>query len=428
MMITVRRRTVLVAALASALTASSASPALAAPGDLDTTFGGDGKVTTNFTRGFDAANAVAIQADGKIVAAGVATDGRRFALARNNPDGTLDTTFGDRGKVTTNFTAENDVAKGVAIQTDGKIVVAGQAGKGPRFVLARYTSDGSLDSSFSGDGKVSTSFATKGGDAASAVAIQADGKIVAAGTAHTNCTCEKFAVARYDTNGRLDTSFGGDGKATVHFKGGGEAGGMAIGANGKIVVVGGNVPDVDKFEVARFNTDGTLDTTFGGDGKVTTNMGQGEESATGVAIQANGMVVVAGYTDLPHEAGDTFGPGKFALARYNPDGTLDTTFSGDGKVTTTFSTDATPSGVAVQGNGRIVAVGGVGGAGGRFALARYDRNGALDATFGGDGKVTTNFSAEEDLASAVALQTDGKIVAAGKARGDRFAVARYLGA
>jgi uncharacterized delta-60 repeat protein len=203
---------------------------------------------------------------------------------------------------------------------------------------------------------------------------------------------------------------------------------MAIGANGKIVVVGGNVPDVDKFEVARFNADGTLDTTFGGDGKVTTNMGQGEESATGVAIQANGMVVVAGYTDLPHEAGDTFGPGKFALARYNPDGTLDTTFGGDGKVTTTFSTDATPSGVAVQGDGRIVAVGGVGGAGGRFALARYDRNGALDATFGGDGKVTTNFSAEEDVASAVALQTDGKIVAAGKGRGDRFAVARYLGA
>jgi uncharacterized delta-60 repeat protein len=425
-MIAVRRRTVFAAAVAFALAALSTNTALASPGDLDITFGGVGKVTTDFTKGFDAANAVAIEADGKIVAAGVAKNGQVFALARYNSDGILDTTFGDHGKVTTNFTAENDVAKGVAMQDDGKIVGVGQAGNGPRFVLARYDPDGSLDPSFGGDGKVSTSFATKGGDAASSVAIQADGKIVAAGTAHTYCTCEKYAVARYNSDGRLDTSFGGDGKVTVHFKGGGEAGATAIGSDGKIVVVGGSVPDVDKFQVARFNADGTLDTTFGGDGKVTTNMGQGEESATGVAIQANGMVAVVGYTDLPHEGGETFGPAKFALARYNVRGTLDTTFGGDGKVTTRFRTDAIPNGVAIQADRRIVAVGGVGGAGGRFAVARYDPDGTLDTSFGGDGKVTTNFTAEEDVASAVAIQSDGRIVAAGKARGNRFALARYL--
>jgi uncharacterized delta-60 repeat protein len=350
---------------------------------------------------------------------------RRRASARRRADGTLDTTFGDRGIVMTNFTPENDVANGVAIQSDGKIVVAGQAGNGPRFVLARYTSDGALDPSFGGDGKVSTSFTTTGGDAATAVAIQADGKIVAGGIAHVNCTCEKFALARYDSSGRLDTSFGGDGKATVHFKGGGELRAMAIGSDGRIVVVGGGVPDVDRFEVARFNADGTLDSTFDGDGKVKTNMGEGEESATGVAIQPNGKVVVVGYTDLPHEAGDV-GPGKFAVARYEADGTLDQMFGNNGRVTTVFRTDAAARGVAIQSEGRIVVVGVVGGAGGRFALARYERNGTLDATFGGDGKVTTNFSSDEDGASAVAIQNDGKIVVGGHARGDRFALARYL--
>jgi uncharacterized delta-60 repeat protein len=127
-MIAVRRRTVFAAAVACALAALSTNTALASPGDLDITFGGVGKVTTDFTKGFDAANAVAIEADGKIVAAGVAKNGQVFALARYNSDGILDTTFGDHGKVTTNFTAENDVAKGVAMQDDGKIVGVGQAG------------------------------------------------------------------------------------------------------------------------------------------------------------------------------------------------------------------------------------------------------------------------------------------------------------
>jgi uncharacterized delta-60 repeat protein len=292
------------AVLASALV-FAVIPALAGPATLDASFSGDGKVTTNFTAGFDGAKAVAIQVDGKIVAVGGAGSSRRFALARYNVDGSRDTTFGGDGKVTTNFTRHSDVATGVAIQADGKIVAVGEVSRNTsngtvgRFALARYNDDGTLDTTFDGDGKVTTDF-TAGKDGAMAVAIQGDGQILAAGSANTFCFCSRFALARYNDDGTLDTTFGGDGKVTTTFKGGSAANAAAIQANGKIVAVGGQVPEVDKFEVARYHSDGTLDTTFNGDGKVSTNMGQGEESATDVAIQANGKVVVAGYTDVPH--------------------------------------------------------------------------------------------------------------------------------
>jgi uncharacterized delta-60 repeat protein len=408
----------------------------AGPGTLDTTFGGDGKVTTDFGPSFDGATAVAIQADGKIVAVGGAGGSAgRFALARYDTDGTLDATFGGDGKVRTDFTNRSDVAQGVAIQADGKIVAAGDItrftpnGVVGRFALARYDTNGTLDPTFGGDGRVTTSF-TDGEDGASAVAIQADGKIVAAGSANGSCFCSRFALARYDDDGTLDATFGGDGKVTTRFAHGSQATAVAIQADGKIVAVGGQVPEVSRFEVARYGTDGTLDPSFSGDGKLTTNMGLGEESATGVAIQANGRIVVAGYTDVPHEFGDTFGPGKFALARYRADGTLHDAFGGDGKVTTRFGrTTAAAEGMAIQADGKIVAVGHTGGDGGRFALVRYDLDGGLDATFGGDGRVTTNFTAGEDLAFGVAVQADGRIVAAGRAGGSggRFALARYVG-
>ncbi|MGZ4136650.1 MAG: hypothetical protein ACXVPX_03685 [Actinomycetota bacterium] len=422
-------RPLLVLATAAALTLATAPGALPAPGDLDTSFGRSGKVVTDVTKRGDGVNAVAITSTGRIVVAGTSKDGARFAIAQYRTDGSLDRTFGDHGIVQTNVTDANDVLHGVAVQPDGEIVVAGQAGTGPRFVVARYTADGVLDPTFGGDGMVSTSFEAKGGDAAVAVAVLPDGEILAAGVAHTNCSCERYAVARYDTDGRLDRTFGTDGKATVHFRSGGEPGAMAVAADGSIVLVGGNVPDVDKFQVTRFTADGAIDTTFGGgDGKVTTNTGQGEEAATGVAIDRGGSVIVIGYTDLPHEGGETFGPSKFALVRYAGDGSLDRSFRTNGRVKTAFSTDAFPHGVVVQADGKIVAVGGVGT---RFGLVRYATDGTLDPTFGGDGKVTTNLSSDVDDARAIALQEDGRIVVAGTASGvgrGAFALVRYLAA
>jgi uncharacterized delta-60 repeat protein len=426
--ITVLCRTRVVVVFACALIVTSASPAYAAPGDLDTSFGGDGKVITNFTRRFDAAAAVAIQADGKIVTAGGAGfSNTKFALARYNTDGTLDTTFGGDGRVTTNFTAVEDSASGVAIEADGKIVAAGgTAGRGGRFALARYNTDGTLDTTFGGgDGKVITNF-TSEFDAAHAVAIQADGNVVAGGEA-----AGRFALARYNTDGTLDTTFGGgDGKVTTNFTARYDAArGVAIQAEGKIVAAGG-AANFQRFALARYNTDGTLDTSFGGDGKVTTNFTAREDAAADVVVRPNGKIIATGGSG-GGEGEDVFNT-RFALARYNPDGDLDTSFGGDGKVTTNFTArEDDASGVAVQANGKIVTAGRAGGLRGetKFALARYNANGTLDTTFGGDGKVTTNITAYRDGANGVAIQSDGKIVAAGGAggRGGRFALARYLG-
>ena len=230
--------------------------ALAADGDLDTTFDTDGKVTTAIGTSDDNGTAVAIQSDGKIVAAGLSLNGTSydFALARYNTNGTLDTTFDTDGKVVTPFGSSIDIAYSVAIQADGKIVAAGSYNNGTDndFALARYNTNGSLDTTFDTDGKVVTSFGS-GYDVAHSVAIQSDGKIVAAG-GYDNGTDWDFALARYNTNGSLDTTFDTDGKVVTPFgSGDDEAYGVAIQSNGKIVVAGdGQVDAKHRFAVARY--------------------------------------------------------------------------------------------------------------------------------------------------------------------------------
>jgi len=399
-----------------------ASPAAAAAGDLDTSFDGDGKVTTDFA-GFDEALGVAIQSNGKIVAAGFTeffpSPLHDFVLARYNRDGSLDSSFNGDGKATTDFGGSDD-AHGVAIQPDGKIVAGGRGTTGDDFALARYNRDGSLDTSFDGDGKVSTDFGGFDG-AFGGVAIQPDGKILAAGFTAAG---DDFALARYNRDGSLDTSFDGDGKVTTDFGGLDLAFGVAIQPDGGIVAAGAAGGD-DFFALARYNRDGSLDTNFDGDGKVTTDFG-GFDQALEIAIQPNGSIVTAGRT----VASGTTGDDDFALARYNRDGSLDTSFEGDGKVTTDFGASDQAFGVAIQPNRKIVAAGF---AGDDFALARYNRDGSLDTSFNGDGKVTTDFGGPSDVAFGVAIQPDGGIVAAGAAPatesgqfGD-FGLARYLG-
>jgi uncharacterized delta-60 repeat protein/uncharacterized repeat protein (TIGR01451 family) len=357
-----------------------ASPAAAPPGDLDTTFDSDGLVTTDFAGSIDEAFAVAIQGDGKIVAAGfvVVSDGTNdFALARYNADGSLDTTFDGDGKVTTDFAGSSDQAFAVAIQGDGKIVAAGFAHVSGTndFAVARYNAAGSLDTTFSGDGKVTTDFAG-GHDLALDVALQGDGKIVAGGGAFVS-GAEDFALARYNAAGSLDTTFDGDGKVTTDLAGGtDEADAVAIQGDGKIVAAGlafvSGTFDFD-FAVARYNADGSLDTTFDGDGKVTTDLAGSIDEAFAVAIQGDGKIVVAGRAVVS-------GTDDFALARYNSDGSLDTTFDTDGKVTTDFaSSNEQAHGVALQGDGKIVAAGYAFVSGANdFALARYQSKGTAD--------------------------------------------------
>jgi uncharacterized delta-60 repeat protein len=405
--------------------------AQAAPGDLDVTFSGDGKQTTAFG-GSDGANGVALQPNGKTVAVGFAltgTGGGRFALARYNPNGSLDTSFSADGRVFTNFRGSGEGANGVAIQPNGKIVVVGVAtgDDDDDFALARYNPNGSLDPSFSGDGKQRTQFAN--GGEARGMALQPNGKIVAVGGSGAGPNgAGDYALARYNPNGSLDTSFSGDGKQTTDFGRirPGQAHGVALQGDRKIVAVGDG-PDrfSNSFTLARYNPNGSLDTSFSGNGKQLTNFGDStSDGARGVALQGDGKIVAVGYAG--------FEGGAFALARYNPDGSLDTSFSGDGMETTEFPFGGVANGLALQGDGKIVAVGGAFSStfGGDFALARYNPNGSLDTSFSGDGTQTTEFG-EGAGANGVALTAHGKIVTVGVGRGPNqtndFALARYLG-
>jgi uncharacterized delta-60 repeat protein len=385
--------------------------AVAAPGDLDPTFGSGGKVTTDFG-GSDGASAVTIQSDGRIVATG-SSGGADFALARYNADGSLDASFGGGGRVTTDF-GSSDAASALAIQSDGKIVVAGRGGGGD-FALARYNADGSLDASFGSGGRVTTNFG--GFDSALGVALQADGRIVAAGGGGPG---SDFALARYDAGGSLDTSFGSGGTVTTNVTAFEAATAVAVQADGKIVTTGSTFSSgFQQFALVRYNADGSLDSGFGAGGIVTTDFGLGSGFGGALVVQSDGRIVAAGRagTDL-------------LVARYNADGSPDASFGSGGKVTTDFGGTLFDAafGVAVQSNGKILAAGTpFGGPSPDFALARYNADGSLDATFGSAGKVTTDFGGF-DVAFGVQLQADGKIVAAGQGGpGADFALARYEG-
>jgi uncharacterized delta-60 repeat protein len=338
-------------------------------GTLDTAFNATGVVTTAIGTKDDEATAVAIQPDGKIVAAGYSYNGSQyvFALVRYNTDGTLDTAFNATGIVTTAIGTKDNEATAVAIQPDGKIVAAGLSNNGSQYVFAlvRYNTDGTLDSAFNATGIVTTAIGTVN-DVAFAVAIQADGKIVAAGYSY-NGSQNVFALVRYNNDGTLDMAFNATGIVTTAIgTGNDKAFAVAIQADGKIVAAGYAYNGSQYvFALVRYNTDGTLDTAFNATGIVTTAIGTGNE-AFAVAIRTDGKIVAAGYS----YNGSQY---VFALVRYNTDGTLDTTFNTTGIATTAIGTsDDEATAVAIQADGKIVAAGySYNGSQYVFATARY---------------------------------------------------------
>ena len=397
------------------------SRVVAAPGDLDTSFNGTGVVTTSLGNGIDMNNGVAIQMDGRIVVAGQSYNGTNFdfAVARYNPDGTLDTSFSTDGLLTTDLNTNSwDIALDVAIQTDGKIVVVGEsrAQGTTSFALARYNPDGSLDTSFNGTGKVLTTTFRP----AYSVVLQPDGKIVLAG--------DGFTIARYLSNGSLDTSFDGDGIVTTMLEGlfyG--AHDVALQADGRIVAAGYIKTGQDDavFAIVRYNTDGSLDTSFDNDGKVTTDFGAFYDAVQGVAIQSDGKIVAAGHTASSNAGGTVI-----TLVRYLTNGSLDPAFDGDGKVTTPFGLSSVALAVTIQSNQKIVAAGVTyDKSTAASAIVRYNPDASLDTSFGVGGKVSTQVGAGS-LFTAVAIQRDGRIVAGGPTLievNDDFSVVRYLG-
>jgi uncharacterized delta-60 repeat protein len=405
------------------------SPAVSAPGVLDTSFGGDGRVRTSFGSEAALASTVLIRPDSKIVEAGGAGD-LKFAIAQYELGGTLDTSFGGDGRATAGFGGRECTGEETDAVLDalGRVVVAGSTGcRHGKFALARFMPDGTLDDSFGGDGKIVTAFGPECVSRAFGVAVQSDGKIVAAGARGFTCPNVKFALARYHDDGSLDVSFGDDGRITADFTPRWDiASDVAVEQNGGIVAAGTAAIERDhaRFALARFLPDGTPDDSFDGDGRATTFFGQCPANGTTMGVGAGGRIVVGGWAGCIS---------KFAIAAYSDDGSLDRSFGAGGRVTTRFPgvrcSDQIGD-VAVQTDGKIVAAGYAVCAEDatttfEFGLARYQPGGDLDTSFGDEGTVTTGFRGANALAHGVALQDDGRIVAAGLA-GTRFALARYL--
>lgn len=393
-----------------------------AAGTVDSTFGTAAKawVMTKFGLGDDMAYAVAIQTDQRIVAAGNSHNGsdQDFAVARYNSNGSLDTSFAAGGKVTTAIGSGDDGILGLALQSDGKIVAAGYtvSGSDTDFAVVRYNTNGTLDATFGTDGRVVTS--DQDLHAARAVAIQADGKIVVGGEAIPSAGgSNEFAVVRYNIDGSLDSSFDADGVVKV-------ASGpyppdrctaLAIQADQKIVGAGRAVilsPDTDPC-VVRLNADGSLDTSFDGDGILIFDFSDlsTSDEAHGIGFTSGGGVVVGGgvIPSVPYA--------DFAAARCTSAGVVDAGFGADGKVTTEIgSQDEVAFALAVQTNDKIVLAGFYDNVqDDDFALVRYNTDGSLDTSFDKDGKLVLHFGSGQERARAVKLQSDGKIVAAGYA-------------
>ncbi len=291
-----------------------------------------GRMITPIGNGDDRANAAVRVPNNKIVAVGYSDNGsnRDFALVRYHHYANVDTSFGTNGKVTTDF-GGNDEATAIAVQWDGKVVVAGKtsSGGGAALVLARYNEDGTLDQTFGTGGRVIVTAIQN----PTAIAIHPYGKIVIAGNApHTVSPFgDNFAVARFHPDGSLDTSFDGDGIAVTRFDHTSQVNSLGL-EHGKIVAAGftrNSAGTASKFALARYNRDGSLDTSFDWDGKVTTQFA-GHSEASAVQLLRNGKIVVAGSTVNASTGRD------FALARYNENGSLDTTLDADGKRTTDF--------------------------------------------------------------------------------------------
>jgi uncharacterized delta-60 repeat protein len=411
-----------------------------APGSLDPKFGAGGKLQTDFGR-LDSVEDLAVQRDGKIVAVGTtvdpATHEARFALARYRRSGSLDLSFGTGGKVLSDISNAAS-AYAVALQGDGKVVVAGGAYSGTPtstdIALARYNPDGRLDASFGEGGKVFTDFdATIEG--AAALAIQPDGKLVVVGsTRHVGPFGDNpaaFALVRYNADGSLDTTFGAGGKVSTRFDPAfwSLGYGVAIAPDGKIVAAGwalpGGASGPGKIHIARYNADGSLDPTFDGDGRVVSAPGT-DNGAFGVVVQPDGKVVVAGFVGF-----------DFVLVRYTAGGSLDIRFGSGGVATAPYRFGVAYD-LARQSDGKLVAVGtethSARDGNLQFAVARFSRSGVLDRSFH-DGTVSTELGGLDE-ANAVALQGT-KIVAGGfTAQTDSnqnitaqdFALARYIGA
>lgn len=387
----------------------------ATAGSLDSAFGASGIVLANLGAGDDVAHAVRIQPDGKIVTAGTDFSLGAFRVARFNADGSLDAAFGAGGSVATLINGNASLAYAMALQADGRIVVAGSTSIAPAsaFAVVRYNPDGSLDSGFGSGGAVVTPLLNVPASL-KAVAVQADGKIVAAGT-YGGVGNGDIGVVRYASDGSLDPTFDGDGIALIAASPGGDdtAEGIALQPDGKIVIAGSVTVGTRNFLILRLNADGSLDTGFNGSGILNFAVGVTvDDGASAVRIQPDGKILSAGW--VRHFDGTR---SDIALFRCTASGVADGGFGAGGVVVTPigFLEEAAHASV-LQPDGRIVA-GGYWNNGAKWdwALVRYHADGSVDSGFGASGIGIYSLGVGFETCNSLEIQPDGNLVGAGYA-------------
>lgn len=379
-------------------------------GALDTSFGTDGIVTTVISGTYNYTTGTLVQPDGKIILVGYAGEPSTYkvAVARYNTDGSLDTSFGTAGTQIIPIGAAKSFAMDVALQMDGKIILAARTWDDVTgdFAVVRLNDNGTLDTNFGTNG---ITIVNNGSDVAETVAIQNDGKIILAGFSD-----DTYSAARFNTDGTLDTSFGTNGWASTQFDTSlSFVRDIAIQDDGKILMGGFNITMANRFEMsaARFNEDGTLDTSFGTDGKVWFNIGAGNDFAESVAIQDDGKILIGGHkwiSDLEQRH-------DLAVVRLNSDGTFDNSYGSSGVATARLVDGSNyTAAMILQPDNKVVLAGSTVFQGEyNMAMARFDADGILDTSFDTDGMVSTDINGREDYGDAITLQEDGKIILAG---------------
>ena len=403
--------------------------ALSQEGTLDTSFGNSGfSVYNSGAYG----RSIEIDASQRMVV-GTYSTSRTFKFFRFSASNQLDTTFGTAGSTTVSLGGDDAVLYDMKIQQDGKIVAVGywestNSANRKDFVIVRLNADGTLDTSFNGTGIVTVAFGSNE-DVAHALAIQNDGKILVAGHSFTG-SFRDIAIARLNTNGTLDTTFGINGKVTTDLAGNNdEARCIAIDKDGKFAIGSFTYGAASSsifadFGVAKYNADGSLDTSFSTDGKHVVIINPSfNDNPQAIAFQNDGKILIGGAAFMNTGARD-----DFAIVRLHPNGTLDTSFSSDGIFTTSIGTsDDTPSSMKLLSNGKILLAGIVWAGSFRdIGIIRVTSSGNLDTTFGTNGKVQQgygNLSTIEDME----VLSDGRIVVCGSAGGTNIFLSRFNG-
>lgn len=368
-------------------------------GTLDKTFGNKGKVYTDLNAYCYAA---ALQPDGKILAGG----GHAYTLVRYLPDGVIDSSFGDHGFTSvTGFSA----IKAIDVLDDGKILTGGTSLL--QIAAARFKPDGTLDSTFGNDGFIA--MYVGGLNSIFDMAVQADGKILLAGwTKESEESSFNMLMTRLNTDGTLDESFAQNG--SIVNPSGAQFNCLALQNDGKILAGGQLWPeghgDEDMFSISRYNTDGGLDESFGTNGTVLTDISNANDVPYSISVLNDGKILVAGKA---HFAG--IGDSYMTVVKYNNNGSVDESF-GDAGVSNIILNDTSSyaTGLLVQQDNKIVLTGTIVSSNNEdFALVRLNSNGGRDPSFGINGIVISDFGGYESAHASI-LQTDGKIILAGE--------------